>query len=468
MDDDIHHSKYRIVMTKKKIAEAHPGPDCDMAFKLLDRLRMANRSYGRIASYAGAVGRILDISQGPIAGWTRADIEEIHSKIADSKYANSVKKDTLTTLKRLYHFAKHEEIPSGKAGKGYDPAVAWITPSSFVDRHHKIQPSDLLTEDELMMLIQAVRESGRNVKRNVAMIFTLLEGAYRPGELLNIRMGGIEVGEGFVKISTTGKTGPKTLTLVSSYDSLREWIAEHPRAGDPAAYLWFHPNIKGVVPYGTLLYVIKAARKRAGIEKRIWTYLFRHTALTEYSKTLGSVAKIYGNWSKASNMINIYEHLASSDQEDAVMRLHGMRSSKKKSAILFSRECRSCRRINSADKEACSGCGHPLEEGGPEGSDRPATTRRIARDVQDVQDREAAAPDVPRGDPAVMQVQQTVQEVRVDPAAPQGAAPPSRAPGQAAGRDDDIARLEAEVEKLRKANEVQQKMINDLLVRMST
>ncbi|CAI9832534.1 hypothetical protein IBTHAUMO2_810005 [Nitrosopumilaceae archaeon] len=37
-----------------------------------------------------------------------------------------------------------------------------------------------------------------------------------------------------------------------------------------------------------------------------------------------------------------------------------------------------------------------------------------------------------------------------------------------AGRDYDIARLEAEVEKLRKANEVQQKVINDLLVRMST
>ena len=43
-----------------------------------------------------------------------------------------------------------------------------------------------------------------------------------------------------------------------------------------------------------------------------------------------------------------------------------------------------------------------------------------------------------------------------------------QAEGQAAGRDDAIARLEAEVEKLRKANEVQQKVINDLLVRMST
>lgn len=45
------------------------------------------------------------------------------------------------------------------------------------------------------------------------------------------------------------------------------------------------------------------------------------TALTEYGKRLGNVAKIYGNWSRGSNMLAVYVHPANSDQEDAVLRL---------------------------------------------------------------------------------------------------------------------------------------------------
>ena len=376
MDDDIHKSRYRTELELKKIAKRHPGPNYELACRYIDRLHMANRSLGRISSYAAGVAKILDICGATVAEWSREDVERIHKSIACSRYSNSVKKDTLTCLKRLYHFAVHGDIPNKAAGGQYDPMVAWITPGAFNERHQKIQPMDLLTEEEVLALVRAVKDTGRHVRRNVALIFMMLEGAYRPGEILSIRVGGVELYDGFAKVITTGKTGPKSLTLVSSFGPLREWLSEHPRVDDPEAFLMFHNNAAGVMGYSSLAYTISSAQRRAGIKKRIWPYLFRHTALTEYSKLMGNVAKIYGNWTASSNMISVYEHLASSDQEDAVLRLHGMRNERRRSAVLLARQCPSCGVVSSADREACPGCGggmegagHPMEGPAVQGQD---------------------------------------------------------------------------------------------------
>ena len=300
---DIHNAKKRTERAKINLQKKFSGDNAKIVCKFMDRLRLDNKSYGRIANYAECIGRILEIKDDKkIKEWTREEIEFIHKTIADSDYENSVKKDTLTGLKRICHFAVHGEIADKAKGKEYDPLVAWITPGSFKDKYQKVQSKDLLTDDEILQLIQATkRMGGRYVKRNIAIIFVLLEGAYRPGELLDIRISGIEFEKDFVRIYTTGKTGPKSLTLVASFEPIKEWLAEHPYSDDPDAFLFYHDNADGLIPYHRFSELIKRTRDISGIKKRIWPYLFRHTALTEYSKKLGNVAKIYGNWSRGSN-----------------------------------------------------------------------------------------------------------------------------------------------------------------------
>lgn len=361
---DIHRSKNRTERAKinllKKFSENNAKTTC----KFLDRLRLENKSYGRIANYADCIGRILEIyDEKNISEWTREDIEFIHKTIADSNYENSVKKDTLTALKRICHYALHEDIADKAKGKDYDELVAWITPGSFKDRYQKIQPKDLLTDEEMLQLIQAAkRMGGKYVKRNIAIIFVLLEGAYRPGELLDIRISGVEFEKDFVRIHTTGKTGPKSLTLVASFVPIKEWLAEHPYSDNPNAFLFYHDNNDGLIPYHRLSEMIKQAREKSGIKKRVWPYLFRHTALTTYSKKLGNVAKIYGNWSRGSNMLAVYEHLANSDQEDAILKLHGLKKEDANKSILFSKVCPYCHIQNSSDKHHCISCGKELSE----------------------------------------------------------------------------------------------------------
>ncbi|MDE1814179.1 MAG: site-specific integrase [Thaumarchaeota archaeon] len=294
---DIHNSKSRLEQAKARFWKRFRQENARLVCDFLDRLRLENKSYGRIANYAECCQRILQIRDDKnISDWTKKEIEEIHKTIADADYENSTKKDTLTALKRLYHYAKHDEIADKTKDRNYDPNVSWISPGSFHNKYETIQAKDLLTDEEILNLIQAVKKiGGKYVKRNIAMLFCLFEGSYRPGELLAIKMDGVTFNADFVRVHTTGKTGPKSLALVASFVPLREWIAEHPKSDDPDAYLWFHHNNGGTMTYLQFNSLIAKARKIAGIKKRVWPYLFRHSSLTYYSKRLGNVAKLYGN-----------------------------------------------------------------------------------------------------------------------------------------------------------------------------
>ncbi|MEM4284646.1 MAG: hypothetical protein QXR25_07275 [Candidatus Nitrosocaldus sp.] len=89
---------------------------------------------------------------------------------------------------------------------------------------------------------------------------------------------------------------------------------------DPKAYLWYsrQKNKKQGeyrVSYGRLRVFLKRLAEVAGIRKRVWLYLIRHTALTHVEKEYGSsITEIYRNWRKGSPIRNRYIHLASSDE----------------------------------------------------------------------------------------------------------------------------------------------------------
>ena len=70
--------------------------------------------------------------------------------------------------------------------------------------------------------------------RDRALLWTMMEGAFRPGEILNMRIGGVEFADHYMMVSTSGKTGQKNLALVLSLQPMIEWFRLHPHADDPA------------------------------------------------------------------------------------------------------------------------------------------------------------------------------------------------------------------------------------------
>jgi len=117
--------------------------------------------------------------------------------------------------------------------------------------------------------------------------------------------------------------------------------------------LWVKSN--GEIFGGRYLYkLVKEVAKRAGIEKKIWPYLFRHSRGTQLYKKYGeAIAKKYMGHSPNSRMAAVYNHLNDEDVYEAL-------SGKKKDALVDDKTCPRCERRNTYGSDRCSKCGLAL------------------------------------------------------------------------------------------------------------
>jgi integrase/recombinase XerD len=378
----VYNYKQRIEYWLRRIDDEY-SKSADLIHRFADALRLAGVGDAKIVNYVQFAYEILKVNDNdndnnnnnkPIKDWSREDVDRVASKLLEKGWSYSTIAIALRALKRLVHYAKHNTIPDGKTVK-YCYEVEHIHPDRYkrkADKEEKVKASDLITREEFDKLIECIPKVSRYPTRDKAMLYVMYEFAARPSELLNMRLRDVEVNDNYVRITTTGKTGVKTLTLVLSYKPLLEWLEMHPAKDDPNAYLWYSKS-KGRVSYNRLRMFVKELAKVAGIKKKkdVWLYLFRHSALTEYEKTYGSaITEVYGNWVKGSPIRNRYIHLANSDQHNAVVKRYGLLDSKNSSSsnsnnnntILEPIRCYRCNAINEPTAKVCYNCSLILDK----------------------------------------------------------------------------------------------------------
>ena len=77
---DIHKSRETIEWARQSVSRRFSTVNADITCRFLTRLRLENKSYGRVANYADCMIRILKIKDDScITGWSRTDIEEVPS-----------------------------------------------------------------------------------------------------------------------------------------------------------------------------------------------------------------------------------------------------------------------------------------------------------------------------------------------------------------------------------------------------
>lgn len=178
---------------------------------------------------------------------------------------------------------------------------------------------ELLTETEYRRLLNVMPLSK-------ALVFRLLwDTGARPGEVLRLQREHLSFdhaqGREFVDLSFPDtKTGePRTVPVVN-----RETLAalkSHLEATEDG-FLFPSPVHAGeaLKPQGLWSYLERAA-KQAGIKKRVYPYLFRHTAATRrYNAPAGVRDRMMG-WH--SDMARNYEHLATEDVRDYLLETEG-------------------------------------------------------------------------------------------------------------------------------------------------
>jgi integrase/recombinase XerD len=224
--DDIHHygKKLQYELGKLK-TEKFSEEDKKLIAGYVRFLQAQGLNKGRLAKASYQL-RTLRRHQG--CNFRNADrkaIEQLVIWINNSDYSPWSKLDAKGWIKRFYRWLKF-----GTYLGDFPEDVGWI--KARVKQNERREPDVLIDEEAEKMIFRAT------CPRDKALIAVMYEGGFRIGEILNACLGDITFDENGARVHVTGKTGPRTVRLITSASLLARWMEEHPRRGSYSAPAW--------------------------------------------------------------------------------------------------------------------------------------------------------------------------------------------------------------------------------------
>lgn len=139
-----------------------------------------------------------------------------------------------------------------------------------------IAPPAVLSDDDLVRLLRTCRGKDFAERRDAAIHWLLIDTGMRAGELCGITLADLDLDLQVARVTGKGRKqravpfGAKTAAAVDRYLRVR---TGHAYAGDPHLFL----GLRGALTVSGLYQVIKGRARQAGLERRVWSHLFRHT-----------------------------------------------------------------------------------------------------------------------------------------------------------------------------------------------
>jgi len=307
----------------------------------------------RQSSYVTLLRGVLEVLRERFVKPTRADIKALMDELQGRAYSDWTLTNYRTAIKRFYkwHMGDNEAYP---------PEVRWLKKKRM---SNKILPENLLTKAEVKRLISGCRNN-----RDKAFIALLYDSGCRIGEILQMRVSSFHTDEmgAVLMVPKEGKTGARRVRIIGdSIPLMLSWLEVHPRRTEPNAPLWvsLHKNKLGEpMAYPASLKILKSAQQRAGITKRIYPHLFRHTRATELARSISEAPlESQMGWVHGSGMTKEYVHLSGKDVDIAMLKAEGMDipeevlGDTRKPPVVCSR----CEAVNLSDAAYCRRCGMP-------------------------------------------------------------------------------------------------------------
>jgi site-specific recombinase XerD len=350
---DLYNYPRRLEKNKQALAKMQNG---NLALTFLDHLFVLGLSLARVSKYSANLRTLLRQMDCSPKTATKQDIEKIVAWIQERDYTEWTRHDLKLVLKKFVQYAKNGSCDRQTP---MPVEVSWIPLN--VKQKETVTSEDLLTPEEIEKILRNTRNA-----RDHALLYSLFEGALRPEELLTMRVGSVEFANGYCLLSVNGKTGHRRITVVLAYRALLNWLQEHPYRSEPNAPLWVSVSSNGDrrrLHYSTFREIVKNTAKKAGITKRVWGYLFRHTYLTDLAKKFTEAQlKGFAGWTQSSKMAARYVHLSGRDNEDAVLVLHGIKNPEQQNGIPTLKTCPNCTERNEPTAIRCGRCGLILDQ----------------------------------------------------------------------------------------------------------
>ncbi len=247
----------------------------------------------RVVKYLQSIRALEKLTPCPICEANARQITSLLARIERSSWSSWTKHDYKLALRMYLRFL-------GRKG------LAELVHIKNV--HGYKLPEELITPDDIFDLMDA---QGRI--EDHAFLFVLYESGCRIGELLSLQRKHVVFDSIGAVLVVDGKTGMRRIRLIESAPVLDEWISCRSFRQEQRIF----PNT-----YRAYAKRIKEMAARAGIQKRIYPHLFRHSRATYLASFLTEAQLCtYMGWSIGSAMPRIYVHLAGHDLDQALMKV---------------------------------------------------------------------------------------------------------------------------------------------------
>jgi len=301
----------------------------------------------RILRYISTFKAMENFLSKPFVDWEREDVIKFVEHLKKNNYSEWSIYTIKSILKKFFKWLRGYE-------QGYPDEVSWIKLSN--SKSNKLP--EVLTQEEIKKLIDACD----NI-RDRALISVLYESGARIGEILNMKVGDIYFDEYGCVVIVSGKTGMRRIRLVSSAPLIGQYLEQHPFKDNPKYPFWltittnrkFYP-----LGYGAIRKILKKIAERAGIKKRLYPHLFRHTRATHLAKMLteSQLKELFG-WTQSSKMASTYVHLSGRDVDNAILEIYGLKKKAEEGEKIV--KCPRCGEINEIGAKTCWKCGFILD-----------------------------------------------------------------------------------------------------------
>jgi integrase/recombinase XerD len=312
-----------------KIREA----DRKLVQAFMRHIKAQGVSIGRQAKYVNHLRRSAQLIPVPFSKAKRGDIEELITRLTDfewfvkrkdgtiarrTRYSAETMADYRMVIKRFMKFVRYGDTDKETP---FPDEVRWIR--TTVKLSDKQEP-EFFNDEEAEAMIRAATSL-----RDKALLSLWAEVGGRPSEILLLKVGDVQFDDvGAIVHITKGKTGSRTLRIISSARHLAAHMETHPFKGDPDAPMWLTTcsnRLNQPLSWEGMSRMIKITAKRAGIKKRrVHGYMFRHGSATRNAKYLtdSELKRMYG-WSMASRMPAVYIHLSAADLDQKYQQVYG-------------------------------------------------------------------------------------------------------------------------------------------------
>ena len=300
----------------------------------------------RVKKYQNLLSKLSEWLVKKFDKANKEDIEKVVKIINEKDYSDWTKRDYKVAIKKFYKWLN--------GGEEFPKTVRWIKLNSSFK---KTLPQDLLTEDEIKRMIQY-----SSSLRNKAFVMTLYETGCRIGEMLSLRVKNVQFEKQSTVLNVTGKTGDRRVLVIMATPYLRDWLNNHPESKNPDSPLWIMANGEQL-NNGSVRALLEKIKDKAGIKKRIYPHLFRHSRATHLANYLTEAQmKEYLGWTQSSDMPSVYVHLSGRDTDKAIRKMNGLKVEEKEDRNeLKPQECMRCNEINKATAKFCDKCGAILD-----------------------------------------------------------------------------------------------------------